>query len=39
VKTVASLAADTAAIDPDALLARITAAIESVTVRLDVQEG
>jgi hypothetical protein len=38
VKTVGSLAADTAAFDPDALVARITAAIENVTIHLDVQE-
>lgn len=35
-KTVSALAANTAAIDPDALVARIQGAIESVTVRLDV---
>jgi hypothetical protein len=38
-KTVAALAANTQAVDPDALVARIQGAIESVTVRLDVQEG
>ena len=38
-KTVAQLAADRGeAVDADALIARITAAIESVTVRLDVQD-
>jgi hypothetical protein len=36
VKTVAQLAANAQAIDPDALVARIKGAIESVTVRLDV---
>lgn len=35
VKTVAALAANTAAIDPDALVARIQGAIENVTIHLD----
>jgi hypothetical protein len=35
-KTVAALAANAQAIDPDALVARIQGAIENVTVRLDV---
>jgi hypothetical protein len=38
-KTVAALAANTSAIDPDALVARIQGAIESVTVRLDVPDA
>lgn len=38
-KTVAALAANTQAIDPDALVARIQGAIESVTVRLDVPDA
>lgn len=37
-RTVAVLAANSAAVDPEALVARITAAIESVTVRLDVTQ-
>ena len=38
-KAVAQLAADRGqAVDADALIARITAAIENVTVRLDVQQ-
>jgi uncharacterized coiled-coil protein SlyX len=39
VKTVAQLAANAQAIDPDALVARIQGAIESVTVRLDVPDA
>ncbi|WP_246460593.1 hypothetical protein [Streptomyces himalayensis] len=38
-KAVAALAADSTAIDADALVARITAAIENVTVRLDVADA
>jgi hypothetical protein len=39
VKTVVSLASNVTAIDPDALVARITGAIESVTVHLDVPDN
>jgi hypothetical protein len=39
VRTVATLAAGLGDLDPAAIVAELTAAIESVTVRLDVQEG
>jgi hypothetical protein len=38
-RTVAALAANSAALDPDALVARITGEIEKVTIRLDVPDA